>query len=75
MKAGFLCLLVSIFQKAAAQAPMLQITYPASNDTVNGDRLRISGFTESGAAVSINGKRIPLTPQASFVARVDLMEG
>ncbi|MDZ7369572.1 MAG: N-acetylmuramoyl-L-alanine amidase [candidate division KSB1 bacterium] len=75
MKPRVIGLLLLLFRFAEAQTPLLQITFPAQNDTVKGNRVRLSGFTESGAVVSINGKRVPLTPQASFVARVDLSEG
>lgn len=61
--------------KAAGDRPLsLSITYPQQSDTVNADRVRLSGFTDPGAAVAVNGKRVSLNPQGSFVTRVDLEE-
>ncbi len=64
----------SLFAQEAEQPLYLEITFPQHSDTVNADRIRISGHTDPGAALAINNRRIGLFPQGSFVARVALEE-
>ena len=53
----------------------LEITFPAQSDTVNADRVRLSGHTQTDAILRINDRRVALFPQGSFATRVDLQEG
>lgn len=75
MKFLIIALLITSAHNALAQKPLtLTITFPAKNDTVAAERVRLSGFTDPGAALYVNDKRIGLTPQGSFVTRVNLAE-
>ncbi len=60
---------------AFCAAPILNITFPASGDTVNAPRVRISGYSERGATVTVNDRLMDLTARGAFVTRVDLVEG
>ncbi|MBN1482767.1 N-acetylmuramoyl-L-alanine amidase [candidate division KSB1 bacterium] len=53
----------------------LDITFPSKSDTVNADKVRLSGHTLPNAILRINGQKIDLYPQGSFATRVDLDEG
>jgi N-acetylmuramoyl-L-alanine amidase len=53
----------------------LNITFPTQSDTVNADRVRLSGHTRPDATLRINYEKIDLFPQGSFATRVDLAEG
>lgn len=62
--------------KAHDDEPLfLDITFPTQSDTVNADRVRISGNTLPDATLRINTQRVELFPQGSFATRVDLVEG
>ncbi len=53
----------------------LNITFPTQSDTVNADRVRLSGHTHADATLRINFQKVQLFPQGSFATRVDLAEG
>jgi N-acetylmuramoyl-L-alanine amidase len=70
-----LLLFLHVDLKAAVDQPLLLcITFPQQSDTVDAERIRLSGYTDPGAIVSVNGKRVSLNPKGSFVTRVDLEE-
>jgi N-acetylmuramoyl-L-alanine amidase len=52
----------------------LDIIFPQHSDTINADRIRLAGNTDPAAVLEVNGRRINLFPQGSFVTRVDLKE-
>ncbi len=76
LKPCFLFLLLAslLFAQETRQPLHLEITFPQPSDTINADRIRISGHTDPGALVTINDRRINLFPKGSFVTRVNLKE-
>jgi len=71
----FLLLLPCMLLAQTEEQPLyLEITFPQHSDTINADQIRISGYTDPEARLAINGKRLNLYPQGSFVARVSLQE-
>lgn len=57
------------------QQPLyLEVTFPQHSDTINADKIRLSGYTDPGARLTINKQQIQLFPQGSFVSRVALQE-
>ncbi len=72
----FFCFLMSGVLSAQLDEPLyLNITFPTQSDTVNADRVRLSGNTLANATLRINNEKIDLFPQGSFATRVDLFEG
>ncbi len=72
---SLLCLLSSVLLAQPFTEPLsLNITFPSPSDTVDADRVRISGFTDPMAQVTINDKPISLFPQGSFVSQINLNE-
>ncbi|RPI01835.1 MAG: N-acetylmuramoyl-L-alanine amidase [Calditrichaeota bacterium] len=67
--------IISATAVLADQPLFLKITFPQPIDTIDADRIRVSGYTEPKAKLTINEKIVPLYPRGSFVARVNLTEG
>ncbi|HOX85967.1 MAG TPA: N-acetylmuramoyl-L-alanine amidase [bacterium] len=53
----------------------LQMTFPSFGDTLDVDKLRISGYTDPSAKVTINRDQVRVYSSGAFVARVDLQLG
>ena len=63
-------------QASAGQALLpLNITFPAQTDTFQLDYIRISGNTDPGAVVFVNGQRVAVYPHGAFVHRLPLVIG
>jgi N-acetylmuramoyl-L-alanine amidase len=63
-------------QASAGQALLpLNITFPSQIDTFRLDYIRISGNTDPGAVVSVNGQRVSVYPTGAFVHRLPLVTG
>lgn len=71
----FLLFSLTAWTQTIPEPLFLNITFPNPSDTVNADRIRISGHTDPQAQVAINATPISLFPQGSFVTRVDLVDG
>ena len=72
---SFLCAFtVCLCAQPFTEPLFLNITFPSPSDTVNADRVRISGFTDPLARVSINDKPVSVFSQGSFVSQVNLDE-
>ncbi len=57
------------------KTPNLKIFSPANNSVIQGSSLRISGQTDSGMTVSINGEKIFVDNQGNFQTPVSLTPG
>jgi len=69
----FLCAF-SLTGQELRQPLYLEITFPQHSDTINADKIRLSGYTDPGAILTINKRQVQLFPQGSFVSRVSLKE-
>jgi len=61
-----------VFSQQRTSKPLLQIGFPADEDTVSYAKIRIAGCTRPGAKVTINGDSMRVYPSGAFVGRVDL---
>lgn len=71
---SILLLAVTLPGQELQQPLSLEITFPQHSDTVNADKIRLSGHTDPGAILTINKRHVQLFPQGSFVGRVSLKE-
>lgn len=53
----------------------VEITYPGKSDTIQANKVRLSGHTLPDAILRINGQKVELFPNGSFATRLDLDEG
>lgn len=60
---------------AAAQTPLLKITFPQRTDTTYTARIRLAGATDLAASVWINRQKARVYPHGAFVGRVELADG
>lgn len=55
--------------------PVLQLTYPESDISVDNGSIRFEGESEQGAIVEINGETVELNERAQFSEEIPLMAG
>lgn len=58
-----------------ATVPRLVITSPAGNESVSGNSVSVSGFTDEDAKLSINGQPVSVSDRGEFKENVLLQEG
>ncbi|MEK7595870.1 MAG: helix-turn-helix domain-containing protein [Patescibacteria group bacterium] len=61
--------------KSFTGSPSLTIDSPKADTMVSADEVEVSGRTDKDSSILLNGEKIPVNPDGTFVTRVNLLEG
>ncbi|MBN1999532.1 N-acetylmuramoyl-L-alanine amidase [candidate division KSB1 bacterium] len=71
ISAGLFLLIFAGIVRPSGSLP-LTVTFPAHSDTFNTDLIRIAGYADPQAYVTVNRKQVHVFPHGAFVTRVKL---
>ncbi|MCA9397654.1 helix-turn-helix domain-containing protein [candidate division WWE3 bacterium] len=71
---GFLAFLIWQYQQFAGK-PLLIVNYPPAQTVVQRPFVNVSGQTDTGAIVTINGEQVPVSQDGNFQVTIELQQG